>query len=789
MQFELLILQMFKKIFVFIVGLSILQDVVQGQDNGCHITFHGHVVDLKTRESIPGVSLRIRELDKIAVSDSLGVFKFTDMCEGKYTFICQSLGYDTFIKQMSINKSSHLLFELKGTELGIVNVTASQNNQALSTVSQTTMEGIAIDQVRGESLGESLKDITGLNSIQTGPGVSKPVIHGLYSNRILILNNGVGQEGQQWGSDHAPEIDPFTASEITVIKGAESVRYGSDAMGGVVSLEPKPMPHDPGIDGDLNLIGASNNGMGVISGMFEGAFDKSLSGLSWRVQGTLKDAGNSEAPGYYLDNTAIREQDYSGQLSYRHKNYALDVYYSSFNSTSGILTASEVGNIADLDSALKSKVPNEKSRFSYLIRTPYQTVTHDLLKASGYIYLSDVSKLQLVYSRQDDIRQEFAPDASNGSNDSLADYFHIITNSSELEWQTRYGNNFTSDIGMSGSTQENFHQTVDYFGVIPNFLNYGGGLFAIEKWQKGFLTIEGGLRYDYLWLQMYMYNQNLQYTAPIRQYSHVSGTIGATYQVSDHLTWSLNYGNAWRPPEPNELYGMGVHLSAASFEQGDSSLKVEQSNNFSTAAKFQNEHLSVELGLYYNIINNFIFLEPTGKPKYLISGVMPGFQYTQANVIYKGIDLDINYHITTQLSFTSKTTIVRAFNYSINDYLIYVPADRFDNGFKYEFKNAGRFKKPYLALSNVYVAHQNLVPSNSYDYAPPPPAYTLFNAGGGFFVMIARHNVEVNITVTDILNTAYRDYLDRLRYFSDEPGRNIMLRLKMPLWPEKTVNQ
>src|ERR1017187_4109094 len=117
---------MFKKIFVFIVGLSILQDVVQGQDNGCHITFHGHVVDLKTRESIPGVNIRIRELDKIAISDSLGVFKLTDMCEGKYTFICQSLGYDTFVKQLTINKSSHLFFELTGTELGTVEVIAKQ---------------------------------------------------------------------------------------------------------------------------------------------------------------------------------------------------------------------------------------------------------------------------------------------------------------------------------------------------------------------------------------------------------------------------------------------------------------------------------------------------------------------------------------------------------------------------------------------------------------------------------------------------------------------------------------
>ncbi len=772
------------------MAFSIFAKNSQGQKSDCHISFHGHLIDIKTRESIPGTLVRIKELDKAAVSDSAGVFSFSDLCPGQYSFTCAVIGYDTLVKKINLAKSGHAVFELSGQELGTVEISGKQKKEALSTVAHETLAGVAIDEVRGESLGESLKDITGLNSIQTGPGISKPVIHGLYSNRILILNNGVGQAGQQWGSDHAPEIDPFTASEITVIKGAESVRYGSDAMGGVVSLQPKEMPRTPGIDGELNLVGASNNGMGVASIMLEGAFGKNLAGLSWRIQGTVNRAGNSEAPGYYLDNTGDFERDYSAQLSYRHEIFGADLYYSSYNTQIGILTASEVGNLADLDSALKSSKPNEPSKFTYKITTPYQTVAHNLLKTSGYIYLSDDSKIQAIYSQQQDLREEVANDASytNTQVNSVADSFFIITNSAEVEWETRYLNNFSSEIGISGSTQSNYHKTVDFYGVIPNFLNYGGGVYAIQKWQKGFWTLEGGLRYDYLWEQVYMYNENLEYVAPLHEYSHLSGTLGATCQISDRLTWNFNYGNAWRPPEPNELYGKGVHLSAASFELGDSALGVEQSNNFSTSARYESPKLKVELGVYYNIINNFIFLEPTGKPIYQISGVVPGFQYTQANVLYEGADLDINYHFTPRFSIVSKSTIVRAYNYTIHDYLIYVPADRFDNGLKYEFRNFGKVTKPYLVASNVYVRHQDRVPVNNYDYAPPPPAYTLFNAGFGFFVMSQKRNIEINLTVNNIANTTYRDYLDRLRYFSAEPGRNIMLRLKIPLWPEKTVN-
>ena len=778
--------------FFFLIGFG----VCRGQDTTrCHVEFHGHVIDSKNKSALTGVVIFVKQLNKGSVSDSMGEVTFHGFCPGQYVFVCELIGYEKLSDTIKVDKGVHPIFALRPEARGLrtVVIQGERKKEELSTISRSTLDSIDLDKTRGQSLGEALKDISGLNSVQSGPGVSKPVIHGLYSNRILILNNGVRQEGQQWGMDHAPEVDPFTASEISVIKGAGSIRYGSDAIGGVILLEPKKLPDGPGINGEIDLVGASNNRMGASSGMLEGAFGKKLSGLSWRIQGTFRKAGNSETPHYYLDNTGFEEADFSAALEYKKEHYGVQLYYSQFSSQIGILSASHIGNANDLNLAISSPAPIEKSVFSYAIDRPYQSVLHRLFKSSAYLNAVKMGKLTVTYAAQIDYRQEYTPDISY--NDSIAALnlpelsFQIISHTLDLNWYHPSFSNFSGSIGSSAITQGNVYRGTDFFSVIPNFRNYGIGGFAIEKWSKGKLSIEGGLRYDYLWLQVYMYNQNLVRVNPIHAYTNLTTSLGVTYKFHEKLSLYFNYGSAWRPPGPNELYGMGVHASAATFERGDSTLGVEKSYNFTGSVLYHlNDKLKIELGLYNNTIDNFIYLRPDLKPVILISGAYPGFSYVQANVVFRGIDLDLTYHISRGLVFISKSTLVRAFNYSINDYLIFTPADRFQNTLRYEFKPIGRLKKFYIGFSNVFVAHQNRVPPNS-DYAPPPPPYTLFNAEIGTFFDLWKRSFEINFSANNIANVAYRDYLDQLRYFADEAGRNFIVRLKIPLFPSKILKE
>ena len=189
-------------------------------------------------------------------------------------------------------------------------------------------------------------------------------------------------------------------------------------------------------------------------------------------------------------------------------------------------------------------------------------------------------------------------------------------------------------------------------------------------------------------------------------------------------------GSAWRAPSVNELYINGIHLSAASYEKGDSLLTSERSYNFTVSAKYESQKLTAELVVYDNIINNYIYAKPTLQPITLISGTYPYFVYTQANVDLKGIDLDLTYAPFKHLSIESKTSVIRAWNKTIHNYLIFIPADRFDNTLKYSVDSWKKFTDLYCSLQNITVAKQTRVPPNS-DYVDPPPGYSLFNANVG----------------------------------------------------------
>ena len=213
--------------------------------------------------------------------------------------------------------------------------------------------------------------------------------------------------------------------------------------------------------------------------------------------------------------------------------------------------------------------------------------------------------------------------------------------------------------------------------------------------------------------------------------------------------------------------------------EGDSNLRTERAYNFTLALKYQGKKLNAELGVYTNVINNFIYQKPDLKPVVLISGTYPGFSYTQGNVIFKGIDLDLSYKLIKSLSINSKTTVVRAYNYSQSDYLIFTPANRFENGLRYNAGTYRRLSDMYAGASILYVARQGRAPQNA-DYVAPPAAYTLLNAELGTKLSIGSSKVSISLSGYNLTNTSYRDYLDRLRYFSNEPGRNITLRLKIP---------
>lgn len=763
-------------VFLFCLDIS----TVSGQECGFRIS--GIVTDHQ-RHPLMGAVVRIEtDSTKGDVTDTGGRFTIYNACKGHLMLTCKADGFSTAVAHIHIDGNNSVQFVLSADKNQLHEVVVNGvRMQDLHTVSHAELKGLSLLQSRGKTLGEALKMLPGLNSIQTGPTIAKPVIHGLHSNRVLILNNGVRQEGQQWGAEHAPEIDPFVANRINVVKGAASVRYGADAIGGVVLLDPDPLPTNKGISGDVYLIGQSNGRMGTASLSLQGKVSERLAGIAWRLQGTVKRAGNFSTPHYYLKNTGISEQDFSASVGYKRKGWEISGYYSLFHTQNGIFEGAHAGNITDLYAAFSRTRPITPSVFSYSIGRSYQRVYHDLAKATAIHRFENEGKLELNVARQKDLREEFDISLPFTKDPELLKKpqvsFQLKTHSVELVYTAPSRKGFSGNMGVAGNTQGNVFRGIRY--LIPNFRTYSGGLFAIERYNYKKLTLEAGARYDYRWQQVYQRNQTTLATYHTTlQFSNATATGGAIYRLNDQLTLMGNIGTAWRAPSVNELYIHGVHFSDASYQDGDSTLDAERSLNSSITLSYQHTKLRATVDVYNNTIGNYIYETPQAQPVTLLSGTFPAFKFTQDNVSIRGLDATVQYDFLSHFTLQSRTTIVRGYNQTAQDWLIYMPADRFENGVVFNLHEFGVMEEPYISVENVTVLRQNRVPPGI-DYAPPPAGYSIFNASTGFTTHIRKHKMQLDFTVSNFTNTAYREYLDRFRYYADNIGINFIIKTKI----------
>ncbi|MBD2700415.1 TonB-dependent receptor [Spirosoma sp. BT702] len=777
--------------------MILISHSVRAQQPGCGATLKGILTSGVEQLPLPGATVFIRETGHGTVTDSLGQYQLTYLCPGRYTVEYRYVSFTTFVQRIQLPADSvrNVTLTSESISLNPVNVTEHRSEAQQLLQNQVSLSGSALDQTRGQSLGESLKALAGMYSIQTGPSISKPVIHGLYSNRIIVLNNGVRQEDQQWGTEHAPQVDQFLASRLTVIKGAASIRFGSDAIGGVILIEPRAMPSEPGIQGEVNVVGATNGRMGVTSGLLEGAFGRKLAGLSWRIQGTIKRSGYVQTPHYFLENTSYHENNVSGDIHYEHKSLGVELFYSRVDTKVGLFTGAQVGSLADLYTAIGRPEPLSQPEFSYDLQRPYQDVQHELLKLRTYWHSQGGGTLTATVARQQNTRREYDFVSFSGSlNPEL--YLQLITHTADLVWEhrtikTARNGNWSGSAGFNGITQGNVRQ---YLFLIPNFRNYGAGVFAIERYAIGPWTLEGGIRYDYRWLRAYFLDEaTKQPYNTTHVWQNVNGSLGAAYQIRDDLTLTANLSTAWRAPNVADLYSNGLHQSAVAYERGNPNLKPEQAYNGNLVLAYAGKRLSGEIGAYNNLIHNYIYLKPDSVPLIRQRGAFPAYSYTQVRATFRGIDASLTYKLSNRLTITTKNSLLFARNQTDNDYLVFIPPNRSDNSLRYDWNttNQTRLSNLYVSVSGLYVAQQRRVPEVmarqengqlifTGDFAPPPPAYFLVGAEFGFTTQVGKQTMNVILTGSNLMNVAYRDYLNRFRYFADEPGRNISLKVKLP---------
>lgn len=750
---------------------------------------------------MPGAVITVEAAHIQVISSVDGSFHLSGLCPGSHRLRVTFIGYEPLTKVVVVPQQEALTFQLRPSETLLEDVTVEGHRAARSaTQTVSTLRAEELSELHGKPLGESLKEIPGVNALQTGPSIFKPVIDGLHSQRILILNNGIRQEGQQWGVEHAPEVDPFIASEIVVLKGAETVRYGSAAMGGVIIINPPPLHETRKVGGELNLGLMSNNRMAVFSGLVEGnlAVD---SKWSWRLQSSVKKGGDYHAPDYNLSNTGLREFNFSGAMGFEDKGRGMEIYLSSFNSEMGVLRASHTGNLDDLWRSISTRRPWYIDDFTYAIDPPRQETNHHLLKLSGYQQIKGLGKLTMLYGGQYDNREEFDIRRSGRSAHpslSLNLMSHVLDVSVDHSHATHSGS-----FGVNGTLKVNRNDTEET-GVrplLPDFRQASAGLFVLEKWKNDKLVLEGGMRYDFQYLQVLTFVQQQQLIKPQFNFSFLSGTLGATFLFNPRLRLLSNFGISSRPPHVSELYSEGLHHGTASIEEGlmrdggnvnteQSMIRNEHSRKWINTLQYTDDKLSVDFSVYYNAIDNYVYLRPTGT-RFTVRGYFPVFRYEQTDALLMGSDAALKWQISDKFSFSSKFSYIYAKDREKNDVLIYIPPAQFENGFTFSLPALGKLKDFHASVSVPFTFRQNRapeavdprsvdesnLPDRTFDFAPAPDGYALLNASVGFKVPVRDHMLGIVLSGENMLNTTYRNYMNRLRYYADDIGSNFILRV------------
>lgn len=744
----------------------------------CQLALRGYVREEGTETPLAYASVFIREAGKSTSTDENGYFVLPNLCKNTaYTVEVRHLECAHFTEIVRIAETVEVCFHLHHDNTLPEVMVHEKAIVPRPSNAEVQVSAADLEATRGQNLGETLKKLPGVTLLNTGATISKPVIQGLHSNRIAIVNNGVALESQQWGSEHAPEIDPFAAEKISVVKGAAGVRYGVGAMAGAVVLEPAPLRETEGLGGWLSLGGFSNGRAGVAAG----AADWHLPGksLTFRLQGTAKRSGNLRAPDYFLGNTGALELNFSALAGWKSAHWKHEISASQFSQRIGILRSAHVGNLTDLQLAIDSPTPlNNRDEFSYELLRPYQTVQHQTLKYKAVLRLSDRWKLSNQYSFQYNNRREYDVVRSTGSAATKAQVaFRLWSNTLDAALEHLPIRNWQGGIGVQAVQQTNF---VSKGGFIPDYQSFGGGIWAVERWRKfpGPWEFEIGLRYDFRQTHATT-DGNFVDLDTIVRFGNVSGTAGILYHAGQYWTFSLNTGQAWRPPHVNELFARGVHHGAGTYEEGSPTLLPEKAWNTNLSARFERNRWSAMATFYRNSIRDFIYLDPSLNTVLTVRGAFPAYYYRQAEqAVLQGFDGNFSIPLPKGLSVEGACSLLRGQRKTPNaenqfDWLPLMPADRFQYGFRWGHKQG------YLRLSANTVRRQTRIPEAGLLKAAPNGFTVLnFDAAHTFLIFKDKKPLEIGLTLQNLGNTRYREYLNFFRYYADEPGVNLGLRAK-----------
>lgn len=754
----------------------------------------GRIVDAHTKESVPGVNIYLPEIKKGVVTDIDGNYELKISRKGTYKVQISFIGYDVILKNIEVgDEPIKLDFELEHSVIESKEFVVSsvyQSSQDENPVEVIQFDAKQLQQSSNISLMQSLGSVAGVSVSGTGVGVSKPVIRGLSNNRVLVYNQGMPFDNQQWGDDHSLGLNELGIDKVEIIKGPSSLLYGADAMGGVLHfVAEKPAPVNTIQASVANKYFTNTDGYKTSFGI-KGTKEHFRFGLNagYNVHSDYKQS-ESIFDNQYLrvTNTRFNERALRGSIGLITKLWITDVTYSFNQAAIGI--------------------PEEQSfqNFDKKLFMPFQLTTSNVLSMENTFFFGG-SKVAVNLGYQNNDRKEFEDEHAHETeeehdeheehgeteyfdqkllyslNDTGALDMNLTTYNYDVKWFLPGGKNLDVVFGSQGKTQKNSNRGHEV--LIPDADISQLGVFSLFKYRLKKFNFLTGVRYDMKTITTFETEpagheeeheeEHVEIDPLDLNFGAVNGSFGVTYQLDSAWLIRTNIATGYRAPSLAELTSNGVHHGAFRYELGNSNLTTENNVELDLGVELNSEHVSWAFSGFYNYINNFIYLTPQDS---VIDNVQL-FEYTQADANLYGFEttLDIHPHAMHWLHFETQYALVIG-KKTDGTYLPRIPGNNLLNTLKAEIKDFKFIKNPFMSIGVNTVFEQN----NLDAFETITPTYMLLNASVGADLMLGKQTIELTVGVTNLLDREYVNHLSRLKQDGIyNMGRNIVFNVRMP---------
>ncbi len=735
-------------------------------------------------------------------SDSSGSYLFSNLPTGHNTIEITFLGYKTLVEHLDLTASLVRNFTMVSTILVNEGITIT----AVGSASSMRKTPIAISRInKSELLAtpstnviDAISRQPGVSQLSTGPAISKPVIRGLGYNRLVVINDGVRQEGQQWGDEHGIEIDENNISRIEIVKGPASLIYGSDAIAGVINIiSATPAPNNT-IRANVLSSYMTNNQQRSLFGSIAGT----KNGFNWSTWGDTKAAADykNKYDGRVF-NSKFKEQNYGGSLGLNQRWGYSRLIVSNFNQKLGVIEGSRnaAGNfIKELPGGIVTSATNNDF-LSTEPHIPYQQIQHLKFISDNSIRLGK-SRLALTFGWQRNQRLEFG-NADAPEEKSLHFDLHTFNYNAILHLENEH--HWSTSIGVNGMAQQNRNRGVEV--LIPEYNMFDVGAFVYTQKTISKSTISGGIRFDNRRLNSHELKENggYKFSQFFRNYANASGSFGVSYSATEHLLLKANIAHGFRAPSIPELASNGAHEGTNRYEYGNPNLKSETSWQGDLGIEWSSEHVLLNASAFYNRLTNFIFYSKlpnkNGGDSLVTVGndFIPAFQFGQHSANFAGAEMLIDihphpldwFHWQNTLSYV-RGTFAEAIEGSRN--VPFVPATRWTSEVRAELlTKANTLRNLTISFQGEYTLPKNKF-FTAFGTETPTPGYLLLNSSlSADLRRKGRTLLSIYLIGNNLSDVAYQSHLSRLKYTDINAatgrqgvfnmGRNFVFKLNVPL--------